>query len=168
MPSPLTAHAILLPSGEICVWRIPRTCGSEWMISGMRWSFSTGAADWVAIWAKAGVTSRKAQKAASRRDFITEQSTAKTAVSGQRSATAISGQRWMAGEAGGWWSLPHREYKFSVEITACRDPKDNKFLSLAVSGHATDIITGDSDLLALNPFQGINILQPQNFLQSRT
>src|SRR6185312_17313 len=55
-----------------------------------------------------------------------------------------------------------------VEITACRDPKDNKFLSLAVSGHATDIITGDSDLLALNPFQGINILQPQNFLQSRT
>ena len=70
----------------------------------------------------------------------------------------------MAGEAGG----PHREYKFSDEITACRDPKDNKFLSLAVSGHATDIITGDSDLLALNPFQGINILQPQNFLQSRT
>lgn len=27
-------------------------------------------------------------------------------------------------------------------VTACRDPKDNKFLELAVSGHATHIITG--------------------------
>lgn len=52
-----------------------------------------------------------------------------------------------------------------VEVTACRDPKDNKFLSLAVSGHATHIITGDSDLLVLHPFQGISILQPQNFLE---
>lgn len=51
-----------------------------------------------------------------------------------------------------------------VQITACRDPKDDKFLSLAVSGHATHIITGDSDLLALHPFQGIQILQPQVFL----
>lgn len=50
-----------------------------------------------------------------------------------------------------------------VQITACRDPKDDKFLSLAVSGHATHIITGDSDLLVLHPFQGIQILQPQLF-----
>jgi uncharacterized protein len=52
-----------------------------------------------------------------------------------------------------------------VQITACRDPKDDKFLSLAVSGHATHIITGDSDLLMLHPFQGIQILQPQLFLE---
>ena len=52
-----------------------------------------------------------------------------------------------------------------VRITACRDPTDNKFLELAASGHATHIVTGDSDLLALNPFQGIQILPPHSFLE---
>jgi putative PIN family toxin of toxin-antitoxin system len=52
-----------------------------------------------------------------------------------------------------------------VRITACRDPRDDKFLELAVSGHATHIVTGDSDLHALNPFQGIQILSPQAFLE---
>lgn len=52
----------------------------------------------------------------------------------------------------------------SVRITACRDPKDDKFLELGVSGQATHIVTGDSDLLALNPFQGIRIIPPQELL----
>lgn len=52
-----------------------------------------------------------------------------------------------------------------IEVTACRDPKDDKFLSLAVSGHATHIVTGDADLLALHPFRGVEILQPQTFLE---
>jgi uncharacterized protein len=52
----------------------------------------------------------------------------------------------------------------SARITACRDAKDDKILELAVDGHATHIITGDSDLLALNPFQGIQILAPHTFL----
>lgn len=51
-----------------------------------------------------------------------------------------------------------------VEVAACRDSKDDKFLELAVSGHATHIVTGDSDLLVLNPFQGIEILSPSSFL----
>ena len=51
------------------------------------------------------------------------------------------------------------------EIAACRDPKDNKFLELAVSGCGTHIITGDSDLLVLNPFRGIQILSPHVFLK---
>ena len=51
-----------------------------------------------------------------------------------------------------------------VEIAACRDSKDDKFLELAVSGHATHIVTGDSGLLVLNPFQGIQILSPSSFL----
>ena len=51
-----------------------------------------------------------------------------------------------------------------VEIAACRDAKDDKFLELAVSGHATHIVTGDSDLLVLSPFQGIQILSPSSFL----
>ena len=52
-----------------------------------------------------------------------------------------------------------------AEIKACRDSKDDKFLELAVSGHATYIVTGDSDLLALNPFRGIQIVPPHLFLE---
>lgn len=52
-----------------------------------------------------------------------------------------------------------------VRIAACRDPKDDKFLELAVSGRATCIVTGDSDLLALNPFQGIAIITSQALLK---
>ena len=48
----------------------------------------------------------------------------------------------------------------------CKDPKDNKFLDLAVSGSASVIITGDSDLLALHPFHEIPILRPADFLES--
>ena len=52
----------------------------------------------------------------------------------------------------------------SAKITACRDPNDDKFLELAVSGLATHIVTGDQDLLVLDPFQGISILTPHAFL----
>ena len=54
-----------------------------------------------------------------------------------------------------------------VQITACRDPKDDKFLSLAVSGKATHLVTGDADLLALGPFQGIQIVTPGEFLEAK-
>src|SRR5271166_764779 len=36
-------------------------------------------------------------------------------------------------------------------ITACRDPTDDKFLELAVNGHADVIVSGDLDLLVLSP-----------------
>ncbi len=49
-------------------------------------------------------------------------------------------------------------------ITACRDAKDNKFLELAVSGKANQIISGDTDLLVLHPFRGISIVTPLAFL----
>jgi len=52
-----------------------------------------------------------------------------------------------------------------VQITACRDPKDKKFLELAMSGNGTHVISGDADLLALHPFQGIEILTPHRFLE---
>jgi len=54
-----------------------------------------------------------------------------------------------------------------TQIQACRDPKDDKFLELAVSGQGTHIVTGDADLLALNPFRGIEILPPHRFLEIR-
>ena len=51
-----------------------------------------------------------------------------------------------------------------IAVTVCRDPDDNKFLSLAQDGQADCIITGDRDLLVLNPFEGIPILSPSGFL----
>src|SRR6266566_2523933 len=50
-------------------------------------------------------------------------------------------------------------------IIACRDPTDDKFLELAVSGQADAIVTGDTDLLALNPFRHIPIVTPATFLR---
>jgi putative PIN family toxin of toxin-antitoxin system len=49
-------------------------------------------------------------------------------------------------------------------VTDCRDVKDNKFLELAVSGSADCIVSGDQDLLVLNPFRGIPIVTPRDFL----
>lgn len=49
-------------------------------------------------------------------------------------------------------------------INACRDEKDDKFLELAASGHAYFIVSGDADLLVLNPFRGIAIMTPREFL----
>jgi putative PIN family toxin of toxin-antitoxin system len=49
-------------------------------------------------------------------------------------------------------------------ISACRDPKDDKFLALALTGHADFILTGDQDLLVLHPFREIDILTPRQYL----
>jgi putative PIN family toxin of toxin-antitoxin system len=49
-------------------------------------------------------------------------------------------------------------------IHASRDPKDDKFLEVAVNGRADVIVTGDSDLLALHPFRGIAIVTSAAYL----
>ena len=51
-------------------------------------------------------------------------------------------------------------------IRECRDPKDDKFLEVAVSGEASCLVTEDQDLLILNPFRGIAIMTPAQFLAS--
>lgn len=51
-------------------------------------------------------------------------------------------------------------------IRVCRDPRDDKFLDLALAGAARAIVTGDEDLLVLHPFRGIEILTPAAFLES--
>jgi putative PIN family toxin of toxin-antitoxin system len=49
-------------------------------------------------------------------------------------------------------------------IKVCKDPKDDKFLDLAINGNAGCIITGDNDLLELHPFQNIRIITPAQFV----
>ena len=51
-------------------------------------------------------------------------------------------------------------------VAACRDPDDDKFLELAVNGGADAIVSGDADLLVLNPFRGIPIVRPATFVQA--
>jgi putative PIN family toxin of toxin-antitoxin system len=53
-------------------------------------------------------------------------------------------------------------------IEACRDPRDDKFLEVAIAGEAHAIITGDKDLLALHPFHGIDIVSPADFVARRS
>jgi len=73
-----------------------------------------------------------------------------------------------AGEREGFEELLHREARF-VEVTetveACRDPDDDKFLELALAGDGEVIISGDKDLLVLDPFQGIRIVRPRSFVE---
>ena len=47
----------------------------------------------------------------------------------------------------------------------CRDVKDNQILEVAANGQAQIIVTGDEDLLVLNPFRGISILRPADYLK---
>lgn len=52
-------------------------------------------------------------------------------------------------------------------VTACRDPKDDKFLEVAVNGNATVVVTGDKDLLELHPFRGVAIVKARTFVEGR-
>jgi len=54
--------------------------------------------------------------------------------------------------------------RITEQIQDCRDPNDNKLLELAVCGNADVLVTGDDDLLSLNPFRGIAVLTPRDFL----
>ena len=52
-------------------------------------------------------------------------------------------------------------------VTDCRDPKDNPFLELALDGKAETILSGDKDLLVLNPWRGVCIQSPGDFYRER-
>ena len=57
-----------------------------------------------------------------------------------------------------------RLVEVTVHVGECRDPRDNKFLELALSGNAECVVSGDQDLLVLHPFRGISIVTPRGFL----
>ena len=45
----------------------------------------------------------------------------------------------------------------------CRDPDDDRVLGAALAGSCTCLLTGDKDLLVLDPFCGIRIIPPSEF-----
>jgi hypothetical protein len=52
-------------------------------------------------------------------------------------------------------------------IRECRDPNDDKFLEVALNGRADVLITGDEDLLILNPWRDVAIVTPAEYLKRR-
>jgi uncharacterized protein len=51
-------------------------------------------------------------------------------------------------------------------VTACRDPKDDKFLALAVSGGAQALVSSDDNLLSMGSFGVVAILSPRRLLEA--
>ena len=51
------------------------------------------------------------------------------------------------------------------DIHVCRDPDDDKFISCAVDGKCIYIVSGDNDLLAMEAFDGIEIITVADFLK---
>ena len=52
-------------------------------------------------------------------------------------------------------------------VDDCRDPKDNKFLALALSCAADVIVASDNDLLVMHPYRGLPVLTPAAFLDDQ-
>ena len=51
----------------------------------------------------------------------------------------------------------------ALESPICRDRDDDVVLATARAGECAAIVTGDQDLLILDPFQGIRVLAPSAF-----
>lgn len=51
----------------------------------------------------------------------------------------------------------------SQKVSSCRDKKDNFLLEAALEGKADYLVTGDKDILVLNPFHSTKILPPKDF-----
>lgn len=49
-------------------------------------------------------------------------------------------------------------------VTDCRDAKDNKYLELALAAQADTIVSSDHDLVVLDPWRGIRILTPADYV----
>lgn len=63
-------------------------------------------------------------------------------------------------------SLVHESRPIDITelVRECRDPNDDQILEVAVNGRAEYIVTGDADLLSMDPFRGIRIVTPAEFL----
>jgi putative PIN family toxin of toxin-antitoxin system len=60
-----------------------------------------------------------------------------------------------------WGSL---WFEPTLAVTDCRDAIDNKYLELALAAQPRAIISSDQDLLVLDPWRGIPIVRPVDFL----
>ena len=64
-----------------------------------------------------------------------------------------------------WYAGVSEQVDITEHVAACHDPKDDKFLSVAVSGKADCVIAGDHHLLDMVTFNGIPIYRPTEFIR---
>jgi putative PIN family toxin of toxin-antitoxin system len=64
-----------------------------------------------------------------------------------------------------WYAGISEQVSVTQTVVACRDPKDDKFLSAAISGKAYCIIAGDHHLLEMVTFRDIPIYRPADFIR---
>ena len=56
-------------------------------------------------------------------------------------------------------------FNVQLEVTDCKDPKDNKFLALCVTSRAKALVTGDKkNLLVMHPYQSSAVLGLRAFV----
>ena len=60
-------------------------------------------------------------------------------------------------------SVTHVMEADPLPAAVCRDPDDDHVLALAVAAGAGMIVTGDGDLLVLQRYKGIEIVNPRSF-----
>jgi uncharacterized protein len=54
------------------------------------------------------------------------------------------------------------------QVRECRDQEDDKFLDVALNGRAGLLLTGDADLLKLDPWREIRVLSPARYLKTES
>jgi putative PIN family toxin of toxin-antitoxin system len=53
-----------------------------------------------------------------------------------------------------------------ISVTVCEDPDDNMFLECAIASNSKIIISGDTHLLKISGYQGIDVLKPREFIDN--
>jgi uncharacterized protein len=71
---------------------------------------------------------------------------------------------WLA-EIEMWMFTDSDWFDPKIRVFDCRDPKDNKYLELALAANASALVSSDMDLLSLHPWRGIPILRPVEYLR---
>ena len=56
-------------------------------------------------------------------------------------------------------------FEVGIIVSDCKDPKDNKFLALALESKSKIIVSGDRHLLEMKNYFGIKIISPHDFIQ---
>lgn len=56
-----------------------------------------------------------------------------------------------------------QSFEIVSDLKICRDPDDDKFLNCAIDAKAIYIVSGDSDLLTIKNFAGIEIVTAREF-----
>jgi putative PIN family toxin of toxin-antitoxin system len=64
-----------------------------------------------------------------------------------------------------WYAGISESVVVTEQVAACRDPRDDKFLSLAIAGKADCIVSGDKDLLEMIDYKEIPIYRAAKFLE---